>query len=100
MIFFNCEIEIEFDNNFIANKKTIYFYNTEIINMKRYLLYDIDCFKSRGHKIYNINQMTIKIIGDRSNMTFEHYINQPMHVCERKINMNIAKSPKLINSLN
>ena len=67
--------------------------------MKRYLLYDIDCFKSRGHKFYNINQMTININSDRCNMTYEHYIIEPMHVCERKINMNIAESPKLINSL-
>ena len=51
---------------------------------------------SKGHKVYNINQMTIKIISDRCNMTFEHYINQPMHMCERKINLDIAKNPYLI----
>ena len=32
-------------------------------------------------------------------MTYEYYINQPMSMCERKINMNIARNPHLINSL-
>ena len=33
------------------------------------------------------------------NMTYEYYINQPMSMCERKININVAKNPQLINSL-
>ena len=97
--FINCEIITEFDYNFIANKKTKYFHNTDINNINRYLSYDIDCFKSRGYKFYDINQMTISIISDRCNMTYEYYINQPMSMCERKINMNIARSAHLINSL-
>ena len=32
-------------------------------------------------------------------MTYEYYINQPMSMCERKINMNFARNPLLINSL-
>ena len=32
-------------------------------------------------------------------MTNEYYINQPMNMCERKINVNIAKNPHLINSI-
>ena len=66
--------------------------------MNKYLLYDIDCFKSRGYNFYNINQMTINIINDRCNMTYENYNNQPMNMCERKLNMNNANNPKLINS--
>ena len=97
--FNNCQFVIEFDNNFIANIKTNYFYNTDIININNYLLYDIDCFKSRGHKVYNINQMIINTISDRCIMTYENYINQTMSMCERKINMNIAKNLHLINSL-
>ena len=38
-------------------------------------------------------------ISDRCNMTYENYINQPMSMCERKINMIISKNPPLINSL-
>ena len=43
--------------------------------------------------------MTIIIISDRCNMTYDNYVNQPMSMCERKIKMNIAKNPKLVNSL-
>ena len=97
--FINCEFVIEFDNNFIAYIQTSYFYNTYIVNSNRYLLYDIDWFKSIGYKFYKINQRTINIISDRCNMTYEHHISQPMHMCERKINMNIARNPNWINSL-
>ena len=67
--------------------------------MNKYLLYDIDCFKSKLNKFYKINQMTININSDRCNLTYEHYINQRMSKCERKINMNIARNRHLINSL-
>ena len=97
--FINRENVIEYDNNFRATIKANYFYDTDIININRYLLYDMDCFISRGHKFFNINQMTINIISDRCNMTYEHYINQPMSLCETKINMNFARSPYLINPL-
>ena len=43
--------------------------------------------------------MTINISSDRCDMTYEHYIIQTMHMCERKINLNITKNPHLINSL-
>ena len=43
--------------------------------------------------------MTINITSDRCNVTYENYINQPMSMCERKINMNSAKKPHLISSL-
>ena len=33
-------------------------------------------------------------------MTYEHNINNPMPMVERRLNMNIAKNPHLINSLN
>ena len=32
------------------------------------------------------------------NGAYEYYINQPMSMCEIRINMNIAKNPQLINS--
>ena len=43
--------------------------------------------------------MPIKTTKDKRNMTYEHYLNQPMHMCEKKMNMNIARNPQLINSL-
>ena len=97
--FNNCECVVEFDNNFIANIKTNCFYNTDFININRYLLYDIDCFKSGGYMFHNTNQMTINIISDRCNMTYELYNSQRMSMCERKLSLNIARNPHLINSL-
>ena len=29
-------------------------------------------------------------------MIYEYYLNQPMSMCEREINMNIARNPELI----
>ena len=43
--------------------------------------------------------MTINTINDKCNITYEYYMNNPRSMCERKINLKIAKNPKLINSL-
>ena len=90
--FINCDFKIEFHNNFTTNIEFPYLYKTNITDIQRYLLYDIYYFISSGHKVNKINQMTINSISDKSNMTYKHYLNQPMHMCEKKINMNIAKS--------
>ena len=93
-----CEFVLEFDNNFTTNIQTNYCYNMDdITKIKSYLLYSIHCFKSRGFKNYIINQMKIKSISDRCNLTDRYYINQPMQSVERRINMIIAKNPQLIN---
>ena len=97
--FINCEFVIEFDNNFIRNIEINYFYNTDFIDIIEYLLYDIDCFKTKGYNFYEINQMTINIIFDRCGMTYANYINNPMHIVERRINFIIARNSQLINSL-
>ena len=68
----------------------------DINKIKSCLLYCIDCFKSRGYNNYNINQMSIKSLSDRCNMTYRYYMNQPMQSVERRIIMNIAKNPQFI----
>ena len=95
----NCDIKTEFDNNFMANIKINYHFNTDTNNIKSYLLYYIDSCKSGRFKFSNINQMTINTISDRCNMTDENYINQPMSMVERRLNMIIANNPHLINPL-
>ena len=67
--------------------------------MKRYLLYWIEYFMLRRYRFYNNNEKIIKTYSDRCNMTYKQYPKQPMHMCELKLNMNIAKSPQLIISL-
>ena len=67
---------------------------------KRYLFYWIDCFKSRGYKNCNINQMSIKSLSYRCNMTYKYHMNQPMQSVESRISMGFAKNPQLINLFN
>ena len=44
--------------------------------------------------------MIINTISCRCNMSYKYYINQPMSMLERRINMIIAKNPQLINLFN
>ena len=97
--FINCEFNIEFDNNFTTNIETKYFYHIDSKIIKSYLLYYIDCFRSRGYNFYNINLKTTHSIGDRCNMTYEHYMNQPMQSVELRQNMVAFKNRQLITSL-
>ena len=68
--------------------------------MKIYLLSGIKYLKSRGYIFCNINHITIDIIGDKFNLPYEYYVNQPTQAVEMKLSMIIAKNPQLINSLN
>ena len=97
--FTNCEFKTEFDTNLKINIKTNYVLNIDIFDTNEYLLYDIDSLKLKAYNFYNINQMTINTIFDRCGMTYANYINNPMPMVERRINLIIAKKLKLLNSL-
>ena len=43
--------------------------------------------------------MNLKTINDKTNMTYEHYIKQPMQAVEFRLKIIIAKNPYLISSL-
>ena len=43
--------------------------------------------------------MIINTISCMCNMNYRYYINQPMSMLGRRINMIIAKNPQLINAL-
>ena len=96
--YIDCEFGIQIDNNYTANIETKYHYNMDYINIKNYLFY-IDSCESGGYKFNNIIHMNINTISYKCNMSYRHYINQPMPAVERRINMIIAKNPQLINSL-
>ena len=91
-----CEFNIQFDNNFTTGFKTNYVHNKEIEKISQCLLYSIEYFASKGYNFHNIYQMSINTISCRCNMTYEHYMNQPMQSVERRINMVIAKKLQLI----
>ena len=43
--------------------------------------------------------MIINTVSCMCNMSYKYYINQPMSMLERRINIIIARNPQLINSL-
>ena len=92
-----CKFNLEFDNKFILNIETNYIHmESEKINI--ILSYYIKCHESKGYKFCCINQMNILILIDKCNITYKSYINSPMPMVERRINLIIAKNPVLINS--
>ena len=97
--FLFCEFKIQFDNKSTRDLKTDCVHNIEIEKINQCLLYSIEYLESKGYKFQNFNQMTINIISDRCNITYEIYIKNPMPMVERRINSIIAKNPQLINSL-
>ena len=97
--YIDCEFGIQFDNNYTANIEINYHYNTDYINIKSSLLFYIDSCELAGYKFKNINHMIIKTISCKCNLSFKYYINHPMSMLERRINMIIAKNPQLINAL-
>ena len=97
--FINCVFEIRFDNNFTATIEIINHYNTDHINIKSYLSFYTDSCESGGFKFSNINHMIFNTISCMCNMSYKHYINQPMSMLERRISFIIARNPQLINSL-
>ena len=97
--YIDCEFGIQFDKNYTANIEINYHYNTDYINIKSYLLFYIDSCELAGYKFKNINHMIISTISCKCNMSYKYYINHPMSMLERRINMIIAKNPQLIKSL-
>ena len=80
-------------------KKINYHYSTDYINIKSYLLFYIDSCEINGYNFKSINHMIINTISCKCNMSYKYYINHPMSMLERRINMIIAKNPQLLKSL-
>ena len=47
----------------------------------------------------NIIKMELSMISCRCNMTYKNYMNSPMSMLERRINLVIAQNPQIIKSL-
>ena len=67
--------------------------------LEKYLITKIDSFSRPGYKISNISQIKITFITYLRNMTYEHYLKQPMHMIEWVLNKNLYKNPELIKTL-
>ena len=97
--FIYCEFKIQFHKDFYTYLTTSYVYNKEIEKINQCLLFCVECTESKGYDFHKINQLTINIISDRSNITYEIYVNNPMPMVARPKILIIAKNPQLIISL-
>ena len=98
--FINCEFNLVFDNSFKVHIETNYCYNNDdITKIKGYLLYCIEYYKLQGYGFCNINEMIIKTISDKYNITYKYYNVEPMQMIESGSNFVIDRNPQLLNVL-
>ena len=95
----DCDLKIDFNKVFKPCFRTDFYHNTTNFNLKIFLIYWIDKFTRRGYKLLHINEMNIITINDKRNMTYEHFIEQPMQMVEIKLEMILSKNPHLITSV-
>ena len=99
LYFIKCNSNITFDN-YTTNIETNFVHYKKSYKIMIELLFFIDCMKFEGHDLCNINQMTIFTNIDRCNMTYEYYTHKSSNPLERKLNIIIAKNPKLLDNNN
>ena len=95
--FFNCVVQIKFNDNIIANLEINNHYNTDYINIENYLSMYLKSCENAGYKFNNINHMIINITSCICNIRYKHYIDKPMSMLQRRINYIVTKNPELIN---
>ena len=98
--YIGCQFEIEFKNNIFAKIEINQHFNTDYMNIKNYLLFYIDSCRYGNFVFDNIIKMENGMSSCRCNMTYKYYMNTPVSMLERRINMIIAENPQLIKSLN
>ena len=96
IFFINCKFKLEFDNNFKLDIETNYIHSGEYKKNSDILSFVIKYHELIGYKLYCIKQIDILILTDRCNITYKNYIKTAPMV-EKRININIAKNPQLLN---
>ena len=97
--FIKCIFQIQF-NNIIANIEIKNHYNSDYINIENYLSLYLNSCQKPGYNIINIIHMIINFISCICNIRYNHYVDKPMSMLERRINYIITKNPQLINQNN
>ena len=97
MYFINCVIQIQFNNNIIANLEINNHYYTDYINIENYLSMYLKSCINAGYLFSNINHMIINITSCNCNIRYKLYFDKPMSMLERRINYIITKNPQSIN---
>ena len=97
MYFISCVIQIKFNNIIIANLEINNHYNTDYVNIENYLSVYVKSCENAGYKINNHNHMIINITNCICNIRYNHCVDKPMSMLERRINYIITENPQLIN---
>ena len=75
--------------------------NSKLLNFSLTNTLEIDFVSSMKRlKISHISEVIIKTISDLRNMTYQHFLNNPMPIIGRKLNTIIAKDPPLKKPFN
>ena len=98
--FIKCIFQIQFNNNIIANIEINNHYNSDYINIENYLSLYLNSCQKAGYNITNINHMIINITTCKCNKKYNHYVDKPMSMLERRMNYIIATNPSLIKETN
>ena len=95
----DCQFQIKFKDIFFAKIEINQHFNTDYINIKCYSLFYLDSCRYGNFIFDNIIKIEISMISYKCKRTYKNYMNSPMSMLERRINMVIAKNPQLIKSL-
>ena len=94
-----CEFKLCFNNKKYCRLVSILTDNKTMVSWKIYVENAINNFKNDGFDFSHISQMSIIIVCNKMDMTYDFYIKQNMPAVEWKLNQLINKDKKLINKL-
>ena len=97
-----CDFKIIFNNDFSKSIhiETESYHNTTFLNLKKFLLNHIDDFIEKRQIFSHIDVMNITTVNGEMYMSYKYYIQHPMPMVGRRLNMLIAKNPYLKKSVN
>ena len=91
--FIKCIFQIQFNNNITVNIEINNHYNSDYINIENYLSLYLNSCQNAGYNFSKINHMIINFITCKCNIKYNHYVDKPMSMLERRINYIISKNP-------
>ena len=89
--YIDCQFKIQCQNNIFVQIKINQHFITDYIKIKSYLLFYIDSCRYGNFIFDKIIKMEINTISCKCNMTYKNYMNTPMSMLERRIDMVIGK---------
>ena len=81
-----CKWKIQYSDTIVSVKSNTWYSASAGYDLRNFLLSKIKYFERYGRKISQISQINITFKTDLRNMTYEHYLNLPESMLERKLN--------------